>query len=291
MNMSFVINNQIWQLAEKLYIHCYEIDGFVNFLRSHKINLPDDFYSNFEIYSFMSTEQNRFAQFMQRVPSYRYLPILEKIIFDEKIKSTQRDNWNYYGVYIRRWYPELLDQLKQAGLEIDDSNNKIIPRESEAGKIQEKPDFLRYNFNDPFLDYIRKEINENYNNTQYLAVMVLSRKMAECIIIRIFEVVFRKHDSSGVYNEPNHFLWFDKSKNRFQNFGTLLINLKNNSSSFDEDRDFVEEICTLIKPFKDEMNRIVHYDYKIPTKDHVEQWDIPDIFNRLGKLYKKYCNP
>jgi len=35
----------------------------------------------------MSTEQNQFAQHMQGVPSYRYIPILEKIVFDEKIKE------------------------------------------------------------------------------------------------------------------------------------------------------------------------------------------------------------
>jgi len=133
--MSFIIDNQIWQLAEKLYIHCYETSGFVDFLEFFKVKLPDDFYSNFEIYSFMSTEQNKFAQYMQRVPSYRYVSILEKIVFDEKIKNTRRDNWNYYGVYIRDWYPELIRQLEQAGLKIDDVSSKLSFQGSETKNI------------------------------------------------------------------------------------------------------------------------------------------------------------
>lgn len=210
--MSLIINNQIWQLTEKLYIHCYDTSGFVDFLESYEVKLPDDFYSNFEIYSFMSTEQNKFVQYMQRVPSYRYIPILEKITFNGKIKNTQRDNWNYYGIYIRHWYPELIKQLKQVGLEIDDTSNKLSFQGSEMDTIQDGSDFLKYNFSDPFLDYIKKEINENHNDRHYLSVMVLSRKLFECLVKRIFEVVFRKYDERGVYNEQNHSLWFNKKK-------------------------------------------------------------------------------
>lgn len=198
--MSLIVYNKIWQLTEKLYIHCYGIDGFVSFLESHEVKLPDGFYNNFEIYSFMSTEQNQFAQHMQGVPSYRYIPILEKIVFDEKIKNTKRDNWNYYGIYIRDWYTELIRQLKRRKLNIDNNNSKLTYMGHEIVHVQTGSDFLKYNFNDPFLDYIKKEINETYHNGHYLAVMVLSRKLIECLIKRIFEIVFRKHDERGVYH-------------------------------------------------------------------------------------------
>lgn len=286
--MGFVIRDRIWQLIEKLYIHCYKIDNFINFLETHKIRLPDDIYSDFEIYLFMSTEQNSFTQIMQRVPSYRYISILEQIVFDENIKRTKKDNWNYYGVYIHEWYPELLEKLKQSGFKIDKRNRKIIFQEN----ISERNiDFLICNFNDPLLDYIGKEINEAYNNKNYLAVMLLSRKLIECLIVRVFEVVFRKHDEIGEYNKSNHSLWYDKSKNRINNLDVLLDNLKNNSTNFSEDKDFVEHLCSIIRPLKNEMNKIVHYDYKIPNQDEINKWDIPNLFYKLGKLYRKYCNP
>jgi hypothetical protein len=289
--MGFVINNQIWQLTEKLYIHCHKVDGFVNLLKSHEVNLPDDFYSSFEIYSFMSSEQNNFVQFMQGVPSYRYLPILEEVIFDENIRSTQRDNWNYYGVYIKNWHPELLDRIKRAGLEIDNSKNKIIRTDIEIEQAYDTQDFLKYSFNDPFLDYIRKEINESHNSGLYLAAMILSRKLAECLVVRVFEVVFKERDERGAYNEHYHSLWYDKTRSRVHNLDTLIDNLKDNSTSFYDSKDLVEEVCLLVKPFKNEINKIVHRDYKIPNKEEVDKWDIPGLFNKLRRLYIKYCNP
>jgi len=39
--------------------------------------------------------------------------------------------------------------------------------------------------------------------------MVLIRKLIECLVLRIFEIVFRKRDERGVYNGQNHSLWFD----------------------------------------------------------------------------------
>lgn len=289
--MGFIINNQIWQLAEKLYIHCYEINGFTDFLKSHEVNLPDNFYNGFEVYSFMSSERNDFVQFMQNVPAYRYIPILEGIVFDAKVKNTQRDNWNYYGTYIKKWYPELLKQIKETGLNIDDSKNKIVLIDTETEKSIDNSDFLQCNFNDQLLNYIKKEINESYNSGHFLAVMVLSRKLAECLVVRVFEVVFRKQDENGVYNVNNHSLWFNTTKNRIHDLDTLLENLKDNSPSFHEDKDFVEEMCSKIKPFKNEINKVIHRDYVIPNKDSVDKWEISILFDKLGKLYRKYCNP
>ncbi|MBD3227664.1 MAG: hypothetical protein GF329_05705 [Candidatus Lokiarchaeota archaeon] len=289
--MGLVFNNKIWQLVERLYIHCYSVDEFINFLKSKEVDIKNNFYSNFDVYVFMSTETTDFARFMQNIPSYRYLSILEAIVFDDKIIATASDNWNYYGKYIKNWYPELIKELKNSNIIIDEQNKKLKSEDGEFLASSDSLDFLQYGFNDSFLDYIKKEINESFNSAHYLSVIILSRKLAECIIIRVFEVVFRKNNENGGYCESNHDLWFDKTKNRYQNFDTLLANLKDNSPSFQEDKELVEEICYLIKPFKDEANKIVHYDYKKPNEDYVKQRSIPDIFDKLGKLYKKYCNP
>lgn len=291
--MSLVINNRIWELSEKLYIHCYGVDGFVELLNSRGVDLPNNFYSNFEIYSFMSTEQNQFAQLMQRVPTYKYLAILNDVVFDKdgKASSTQHDNWNYYGVYIKNWYPELLQEITNVCLKIDVAKRKIERAEDEGNEIKQSLDFLGYNFNDPFLDYIKKEINENHKDGRYLSVMILSRKLIECLIVRIFEVVFWKSNLDGTYNSHDHLLWFDTTKNRVHNLDILLENLKAYSVRFQEDKDFVEEIYALIKPLKNEINRVVHLDYKVPNSDDVNKWDLPGLSNKMGRLYRKYCNP
>lgn len=289
--MALIINNRIWELSEKLYIHCYETSGFVDFLKSNGIDLPDNFYGNFEAYSFMSTEQNNFAQFMQRVPSYRYLAILEKVIFDEKIKNTQRDNWNYYGTYIKKWYPELLDEVKKSNFKLDISQNKIELLEEEISGVQNSLDFLQYDFNDPFLDYIKKEINESYREGLYLAVMILTRKLIECIIHRVFEIVFRERDENGKYIQQNHQLWYDTTNGRILNLDKLIDNLKANSSAFYDFKDLVEDLCSLIKVFKDEVNKMVHRDYKIPKLEDVEKKDIPGLCNKLRRVYIRFCNP
>lgn len=289
--MALVIKNRLWELSEKLYIHCYKTSGFIDFLRSNGVNLPDDYYSNFEVYSFMSTEQNNFAQFMQRIPTYRYFPILEKIIFNENIKNTQRDNWNYYGTYIKKWYPELVNQIKQAGLVLDDLGQKISVQEIEQDFPGGNLDFLQYDFKDPFLDYLKKEINENYNDGHYVAVVILSRKLMECIVLRIYEIVFREKDENGIYNARHHGLWYDVSSGRTLNFDRLIDNLRDNSVSFYDAKDLMEDTCVLMKSFKKEANKVTHRDYKIPTQDNVEKLDIPGICSKLRRLYLRFCNP
>ncbi len=289
--MPLVIKDQTWQLAEKLYIHSYRVEGFIDLLKSHEIVLPDDFYSGFEVYAFMTTVHNEFARFMQKVPSHRYLSLLKDIIFDGNIRNTQRDNWNYLGVQIKTWYPELLKSLEESHLEISMSEQEIIFSEIISRQIQSNPDFLIYDFNDYFLDYIKKEINEAYNEGHYLAVMILSRKLIECVIFRICEVVFNEKDANGTYNRDNHILWFNLSEGRNLGLDKVLDNLKDNSSRFYGYKDLVEEICLLTRPLKNRINKMVHRDYIIPTKEIVDDEDIPGLCNKLRRLYGKYCNP
>jgi hypothetical protein len=127
-----------------------------------------------------------------------------------------------------------------ANLTIDFDNKEI--GDYQTTDLEESCDFLKNQYNDQFLDYIRKEINESYDNQLYLSVMILSRKLLETNIIRIFEVVFPKLNPSSGYEESNHNLWYDKGKRRYHDFEVLIDNLKNNSSKFYEDRDLIEEI-------------------------------------------------
>lgn len=286
--MNSSINDQIWQYVEKLYIHCYELDGFLKFIKSKNVELPSDIYDNFEIYRLMSADNYNFAEFMRSVSIYKCLPILSEVIFDVKIQSTQSSNWNYYGTSIKNWYLQLKDQIEQAGFIISNVNKEIYPKDDVIPNLR-RQELIEVDFNDPFLNHIKKEINECYIEEHYLAVMILSRKLAECLIIRLMERVFPKNQNN-TYNSQNHSLLCDIGKNyHIHNLSVLLENIKDNSAAFQEDEDLVKDTYSLVKPFKNETNKIVHKDYKNPIKETVDMWDISRMMNMLWKLYRKYC--
>lgn len=293
--MSLNIAQKIWVYAERLYLHAYRTEEFLEFLTSFGIEYNNDVYktlgktsSPMPLYKFMSEENYTFAKFMQMVPSYKYLTILEAIIFDPKIIETKRDNWNYYGEPIKKWYPTVLELLKLADVKIDEKERTL--HYDEEDYVPSPEDFLPHSFNDAFLDYLRKEANENYRQERFLSVMFLSRKILEVLCIRISEVVFPKIENAQ-YNSTNHALWFDIKRNSYHNFGVLLDNFKSKSLSFHEDKDLILHFCSLVKPFKDETNSCVHDDYKIPDATYVKSWKIDHIVNLARRIYKKYCNP
>jgi hypothetical protein len=295
--MSLKLNQEIWIYVERLYVHCYSSDEFVVFLKQHGVEYNNPIYPDFLIsgptgekplYKFMSEPNYDFANFMQTIPTYKYLPIIRRVVFDEKILATRKDGWNYYGESVRSWHPKIIEILRAAGVNVDLTEKAVsLPSDEEDF---ESPDFLPYSFNDLFLDYIRKEINESYNNGQLLAVIILSRKLLEALVIRIFEVVFPKMVNSA-YTETNHTLWYDRTKNRYQFFEKLLENLKLKSSDFHEDKDLVEEACDNIEKIRVEANKCVHRDYKIPDDNYLKGLKIEMAIVSIRKVYNKYCNP
>lgn len=293
--MSLTLNNRVWVLAERLFLFSRKekTEEFIDLLKQYGVDYPGDPYDKFSttkgLYTFMSENDFTFAQFMLLVPTYKYIDILEKIVFDESIKITQDDNWNYYGEYVKHWYPDFIDLIRLAGITIDKDNKKLIYVDGES-EIAESGDFIPNDFGDLFLDYMKKEINDSYNGGQFLSVMFLARKILETVIVRIFEIVFPKLTNKR-YSEANHALWYDKNKNKYHSFDVLLDNLKDNAPSFHEDKTLVLELVSLVKPFKNETNACVHNDYKIPDKSYITQWKIPYIIGMARKLFRKYCNP
>jgi len=291
--MPLILNKRVWVLVERLYIHAHEQDEFIDLLKTNDIDFSGNNYDEHlrytkPYYTFMSEENYEFADFMELVPSYKYLPLLEKIVFDKDVQKTKSDNWNYYGEYIRNWYPALLELLHVAGVQIDKNTQTLSYEE-----LQEEPvsgDFIPLQFGDVFIDYIRKELNESYAAGLMLSAMFLARKILEVVCARVLEVVFPKLVNKE-YNEENHAIWYDKGRGKYHDFEVLLENLKDKSSSFHEDRDLVQEFVSLVKPFKNETNACVHKDYKLPDEPYIKQWKIPYIFSLAGRLFKKYCNP
>lgn len=281
------LTQEIWVYVERLYITYYSAEEFVIFLKKFNIDYSNELYKSFSVtealYNFMSEENYDFANFMQTIPTYKYITILEKVVFDDRISQSRRDNWNYYGEYIKNWHPRIIELLRGAGVEVDVVNKKL--KHIDIKEDFESPDFLPYNFNDLFLDYIRKEINESYNNGQLLATILLTRKLLEALTIRIMEVCFPKKIST------NHELWYDRGKKRYLFFAEMLENLKRNIDLFDEDKDLVGEVSGEMDIIRKRANRYVHADYKIPDEKVLKEIKLELTVSKVRKIFIKYCNP
>lgn len=295
--MSIKLNQEIWVYVERIYIHCYGTANFKIFLKKYGIEYDNPHYNDLlssgqsrdiPLYVFMSTPNYDFAHFMQTVPTYKYLSILQQIIFDTDIITTRKDGWNYYGEPIRNWHPKIIEFLKATGINVDITNKKLSATEDDEDFGG--PDFLPYEFNDLFLDYIRKEVNESYSNGQLLAVIMLSRKLLEALIIRICEIVLPKI-TNGNYSQLNHDVWYNKNKNHYHGLELLLLNLHSRSADFHEDKDLLEQVCDAIDKIRVEANKYVHRDYEIPNEDHLKTLKIELAVVSTRKIYKKYYNP
>lgn len=295
--MSLKLNQDIWTYVERLYIHCYNAEDFKIFLRKYGIEYDNPKYADLAItgpshkiplYAFMSEPNYEFANFMQTVPTYKYLPILQHVVFDIKTIATRNDGWNYYGEPIRSWHQKIVELLRATGVTFDTTNKKLSIAEEEEDFGG--PDFLPYDFSDLFLDYIRKEINESYSNGQLLAVIMLSRKLLEALIVRICETVFPKI-VSGSYIQTNHDIWYNKTKSHYHGLELLLSNLRTRSGEFHEDKDLLEQTCVAIDIIRNEANKCVHRDYQIPNEEYLKSLKLENAVVSTRKLYKKYCNP
>jgi len=294
--MPLTLNKRVWVLAERLFLHCHDCDygELLNLLKRFDIDYEENEYENLlkltgPRYTFMSEENYAFANFMELIATYKYLPLLEGIVFDECVKRTRSDKWNYYGEDIKYWYPSLLDLIKLAGVIIDRKKKRLIFEEEEE-KSTESTDFVSGQFGDNFIDYILKELNESFKSNLMLSTMFLARKILEVVCIRIMEVVFPKLVNKK-YTKKNHSLWYDKGRGKYHNLGNILDNMKSKASKFHEDKDIILEFISLVKPFKKETNTCVHSDYMIPNEPYIKQWKIPYIVNVARRLFRKYCNP
>lgn len=287
MTTSIKLTQEIWIYLERLYIHCYSADEFIILLKKFNIDYSNPLYKTFTVtetlYTFMSQPNYDFANFMQTIPTYKYITILQNVVFDDRIAQTRRNNWNYYGEYIKNWHPKVVELLRAAGVEVDVVNRKL--KNIEIEEDFESPDFLPYNFNDLFLDYIRKEINESYNNGLLLATILLSRKLLEALTIRIMEVCFPKTIAT------NHELWYDLDKKRYRFFSEILENIKFNIDAFDEDKDLVSEMCDEMDSIRKNANKYVHSDYKIPDEKTLKDVKLELTVSKVRKIFIKYCNP
>lgn len=270
---------RLWLLAEKLCLHCYGLKGLGELLREYNIQYNNSEYEDYDIQVFMTSSKSRFSDFMKTQESSKSLSLLEAVFFDERINNSVNSNHDYYGEKVCNWYPELNILIEQR------YQINVICKKLEEYNSKEPSLLIVYNFNDPFLDYIRKEINECFERENNLATLMLSRKLIECLIVRIYELYFPKWNKDRETIEENINLYLTPNRDRPLNLSVLVENLINKSDVFMDDRKMLIDTCNKIKSILKELNRMVHRDYKNPTYDSFDEKKIISIVYNLRKIF------
>jgi hypothetical protein len=247
-----------------------------------------DFGQNKPLYKFMSEPNFEFAEFMKKIPTHQYLRILEAFAFNEDIRSTTDDGFNYYGEKINRWYPEFIQLMELAGINVDLATKKLIYNPAEIAPPADE--LFSFVFGDVFLDRIRIEANDANKSQLYLSVAFLTRKMIEVVAIRLLEVVFPKL-VSGAYDANNHDLWFDRSKGTYRGLSSLLETIKLRANHFHEDENLVLKFHGLAEPLRKEANACVHCEFAQPDGQFVAKYRFAYAIQLAHRLFRKYCNP
>lgn len=269
-------NKKIWMLVEKLYIYCFGIDVFKIVLKDLNLHNFDYLYGDgFALDGIMGLDRYDFSKFiLSGVPVERRVGILKKMIFDPRIISTETDPKDFGGPNgkVCNWFNNLLHELENGGYKVDVSKEKIEGPEYAEG------DLIVFRFDDEefFLNILVSEINGNYMSRRYLSVVLLSRKLAEALTIKILRKFFLSTNRSLIYNQQN----------RYHKFESLIDNLKRNSNAFNENFLLIQDTCDRVEYFKNEADLYVHNDHRVPGKSDIgEKLMIPYALNLLKSVY------
>jgi S-layer protein (TIGR01567 family) len=131
--MAKSLNEHIWSLVERLYIHVYTPNQFIQLLNENGIDYQSSSYSGlFDLdkkgsegalnpngYNFMKNGNNHIAHLMKKFPIQEQFDLLSQVIYDDAITETKEDGWNYFQEYVKDWYPAIIEYLEDAKVEFD----------------------------------------------------------------------------------------------------------------------------------------------------------------------------
>ncbi|MCK5724855.1 MAG: hypothetical protein KAI84_20130, partial [Gammaproteobacteria bacterium] len=163
-------------------------------------------------------------------------------------------------------------------VEEEKMNNKII-QEMPMGPVGQSSNFIEIDFGDLFYNELRDEINKAYQMRLFTSVMLLSRKLFENLIIEILRM---KYPPNIPGNLEIYYLVNDR---KFQNFTILLMNIEERKSEFTLDEHLINEIISLIKPFRKGANANAHSIIIVSDEKDISKFDIPRISALLLRLY------
>jgi len=185
--------------------------------------------------------------------------------------------------YIRR----IRDESKQA-IGIIESLISSLPPESRdklnsiRQQIEKHPEtkkFIILNHSDHFYQKLEDEINLCYTYGAYTAVLILSRKLIENLLI---DVLRNKY---GNKTKSAREVYYREDKHRFHDFTRLLENLEGKKDDFKVDKDTFEKFISSVEPFRKGANSKTHSIVNlIEKKEELEKFNVQDLASLLMRL-------
>jgi hypothetical protein len=183
------------------------------------------------------------------------------------------------------WGDKLLKTLEDRNGIIYDKRTKSFSMKDRGSlhilsKIENPNILLEIRFRDHFSNKIVEDMNGTYRAGFYTPTLFLIRKLIENSLIRLLEDKFPRNEGNNIE------LYFDIHKNRYKDFGDLLLGLITKQSNF-VNKNAVTRFMTLVTNLKDKTNSFVHHLEYNGSKEDVEGTNIVDIIELLRKIDEK----
>ncbi len=160
----------------------------------------------------------------------------------------------------------------------ESKDKKSIP--SIPIKTESKENFVELTHPDYFYQKLESEINSCYTCGAYTAVLVLSRKLLENLVIDVLRKKYGQNTKRDVE------MYFGTDEGRFHDFTFLLKNLDEQKNDFKIDKEIINQFLRLIKPFRKNANSKAHsIVHLIDKKEELKQFDVQKLASLLIRLY------
>lgn len=271
------IHPKIWKHIAKMYDHYY--DGmYLDVLLALPLKTDASKLTRSDIVNFWLS-----------LPLEDSLIVIKDILENESAKRDESSNWNYFGDYVKYWRPQLIDFLKDNGIEYNDSSKTFSLIGGEPILItttkRKLPVLLDIEFNDFFYDALKKEINKAYKFGLFTSTMFLSRKLLENLVIEILRIKYPQNV------QGNLDIYYNARDGRFHDFTILLRNFEQKKDDFNVDKQIISEFISLVKSFRPRANSNTHSIVVISNEDEVLTYDIEKMAALLLKLWNNIKSP
>lgn len=170
---------------------------------------------------------------------------------------------------------------KKKGKKTTRGKKELKKIKDSLGKKKEPEKLIDYRPRYPEVFYkpLEEEINSAFGARLPNATLVLTRKLIENLLYNILEYKFPK----------NADMWYNTSEKRAHDFGVLLRHIVDKKQKFPPDqRDLIDKMVSMIKPFKREANSKTHkiLEY-LESPDELTRLKIPEIIELELKLIDK----
>ena len=157
----------------------------------------------------------------------------------------------------------------------------LLKVEKPQSTIESKEEFIVLNHPVDFYQKLESEINICYACGAYTAVLILSRKLIENLLIDILRKKYGDRTQEDVE------VYFSTDLGRFHDFTVLLRNFDERKADFKVDKDIIEQFFDLIRPFKKGANRKTHsIVHLIEKKEELESYNIQKLASLLMRLFR-----